>query len=83
MRIKHVLPAFAIVGLLVASPAFANHCPMDMKQIDAALKTAQLSDADKAEVMKLRKEGEALHNAGDHAKSVETLAKAKAILKIE
>jgi hypothetical protein len=54
-----------------------------MGKIDAALKTAQLSDADKAEVMKLRQDGEALHNSGDHAKSVETLAKAKAMLKIE
>jgi hypothetical protein len=47
------------------------------------MKTAQLSEADMAEVMKLRAEGEKLHDSGDHAKSVEALAKAKAILKIE
>ncbi len=83
MLTKRILPGFALIGLLVAAPAYASQCPMDMGKIDAALTTAQLSDADKAEVMKLRQEGEAEHKPGDHAKSVETLAKAKAILKIE
>ncbi len=83
MRILHILPVLAMAGALVAAPALASQCPMDVGKIDAALKTAELSEADKAEVMKLRDEGEALHNSGDHAKSVETLAKAKAILKVE
>ena len=80
--LKRILPVFALVALL-STPVFASHCPVDMKQIDEALKTAKLSEADKAEVTKLRAEGQALHESGDHAKSVETLAKAKAILKIE
>ena len=83
MILKRILPALAVVGLLAATPAFANQCPVDMGKIDEAMKTAKLSEADMAEVMKLRAEGEAAHNGGDHAKSVETLAKAKAILKIE
>lgn len=78
-----ILPAIAIIGLLAATPAFAGQCPVDMGKIDEAMKTASLSEADKAEVMKLRAEGEAQHNGGEHGKSVETLAKAKAILKIE
>jgi hypothetical protein len=81
--LKQVLALAAVVGVLVAAPAFANQCPMDMSKIDEAMKTAELSETDHAEVMKLRAEGEALHNAGDHAKSVETLAKAKQMLGIE
>ena len=83
MMLRRILPALAVIGGLAATPAFANHCPMDMAQIDEAMKTAQLSDADKAEVVKLRAEGEKLHKDGDHAKSVEVLAKAKAILKLQ
>jgi hypothetical protein len=81
--LKQVLALAAVVGILIAAPAFANQCPMDMQKIDEAMKTAELSEADQAEVVKLRAEGEALHNAGDHAKSVETLAKAKQMLGIE
>ena len=81
--LKQVLALAAVVGVLVAAPALANQCPTDMGKIDEAMKTAELGEAEHAEVMKLRAEGEALHNAGDHAKSVETLAKAKAMLGIE
>lgn len=57
--------------------------PVDMQQIDAALAAhPKLSAEQLAEVKKLRAEGEAQHNAGDHAASVETLAKAKKILGI-
>lgn len=63
--------------------AFARQCPQDMAKIDAALKTANLSASDKAQVQKYRKEGEALHNAGKHPESEATLAKAKAILKVK
>ena len=80
--LKKILPIFAVAALL-ATPVFASQCPMDIGKIDAALKTSQLSDGDKADVMKLRDEGQKAHDGGDHAKSVETLAKAKAILKIE
>ncbi|MGD9535731.1 MAG: hypothetical protein AB7P52_03060 [Alphaproteobacteria bacterium] len=81
--LKQVLALAAVVGVLVAAPAFAFQCPMDMKKIDEALNTAQLSEADRAEVTKLRAEGEAFHQAGKHDESVATLAKAKALLGIE
>jgi hypothetical protein len=68
--------------LTVASPAYAMHCPADMAKIDAALETAQLSDADLAKVKELRAKGEELHNAGNHQESVDTLAEAMAILGI-
>jgi len=65
-----------------ATSAFAFHCPKDMKAIDAALPNAKLSAEQMAEVKKLRAEGEALHKAGKHQESVDTLAKAMKILGI-
>lgn len=75
---------FAAAALAVASSAaLATHCPADMKAIDEALaKKPTLAAADLAEVTKLRAEGEALHKAGKHQESVDTLAKARKILGI-
>lgn len=72
----------ATIVACLAGPAFAGQCPADMAQIDAAMETAQLSDADKAMVAELRAKGEELHNSGNHAESVETLGQAKVILGI-
>ena len=69
--------------LLASTSAFAMHCPADMKKIDAALAAnPKLSDAQMAEVKKLRAEGEALHKEGKHQESVDTLAKAMKLLNI-
>jgi len=72
------------LGLMLASAsALAFHCPADMKKIDAALsKSPKLGDAQMSEAKKLRAEGEALHKAGKHQESVDTLAKAMKILGI-
>jgi len=78
---KMILPLAA--ALAFATPAFASQCPGGMAKIDAALQTASLSEADLAEVTALRATGEQQHAAGNHAASVETLAKAKSILNIE
>lgn len=77
-----MLLSIAVVACL-AGPAFASQCPMDMSKIDAAMQTAQLSDADKTKVTELRAKGEELHQSGNHAESVKTLGEAKAILGIE
>ena len=70
--------------LFVATSAFAFHCPMDMKKIDEALaKKPTLTEAQMKEVTKLRADGEALHKAGKHQDSVDTLAKATKILNIK
>ena len=70
--------------VLASSSAFAFHCPKDMKAIDAALaKNPKLSAQQMAEVKKYRAEGETLHKAGKHQESVDTLAKAMKILKIQ
>lgn len=67
-----------------SSAAFAFHCPADMKKIDAALaKNPTLSAQQMADVKKFRADGEALHKSGKHQASVDTLAKAMAILGVK
>ncbi|MBX3603824.1 MAG: hypothetical protein KF788_01055 [Piscinibacter sp.] len=66
---------------LAAGGAFAFHCPVDMKEIDAKLAThPKLSEADAAKVKQLRADGEAAHKAGKHEESVKMLGEAKKIL---
>lgn len=74
----------SIALLLALAPvtAFANMCPSEMAAIDAALQTASLSEADMNKVKELRQRGEELHDAGDHAGSLEALGEAKALLGI-
>ena len=75
----------ALVAALAfaSSAAFAFHCPKDMKAIDEALaKNPKLTEAQMKDVKKYRAEGEALHKAGKHQESVDTLAKAEKILGI-
>jgi len=66
--------------LALATPAFATHCPTLMMKIDEAMKTAQLDDAKKAQVMDLYNKGKAEHEAGDHAASEADLNEALKIL---
>lgn len=76
--------AFAAALLVAAAPAFAGHCPMEMKSIDEALaKNPKLTAAQMTDVKKYRAEGEAQHKAGKHADSVATLAKAQKILGVK
>jgi hypothetical protein len=78
---KRILSAAA--ALLFSTAALAFHCPADMKKIDEAMaKNPKLTEAQMAEVKKYRTEGEALHKAGKHQESVDTLAKAMKILNI-
>ena len=79
MKIRTTIAAFALA--VASGVAFGMHCPVDMKAIDDALaKKPQLSAEQLAQVKKYRADGEALHKAGKHQESVDTLAKAKAIL---
>jgi hypothetical protein len=78
---KRILMAAA--ATLFSAAALAFHCPADMKKIDEALaKNPKLTAAQMADVKKYRAEGEALHKAGKHQESVDTLAKAMKILNI-
>jgi hypothetical protein len=74
--------AVAVLATSLAGPAFAFHCPADMAKIDAALPNAQLSEADRAKVMELRKQGEELHKAGQHQASIDALAQAMQLMKL-
>ncbi|HXM82209.1 MAG TPA: hypothetical protein VN929_09835 [Burkholderiales bacterium] len=77
---------FALIVALAfaSSAALAFHCPADMKKIDEALaKNPKLSSQQMTEVKKYRAEGEALHKAGKHQESVDTLARAMKILDIK
>jgi hypothetical protein len=74
----------AVATLFAAGTAVASQCPGDMKKIDEALdKKPQLSASQMDEVKKYRSEGEALHKAGKHKESVDTLAKAMKILNVK
>jgi hypothetical protein len=81
MKIRSTALFAALV--LASASAFAFHCPADMKKIDAALaKSPKLTAQQAADVKKFRADGEALHKAGQHRESVDTLAKAMKILGI-
>jgi hypothetical protein len=80
MKFRSVVAASA---LLASGAAFAFHCPADMKKIDEALANSpKLTAEQMAEVKKLRADGEALHKAGKHQESVDTLAKAMKMLNV-
>lgn len=82
--VRHLFAAAFAASLLGAAPmALAGSCPMDMAAIDKAMSGAKLNDSEKAEVTKLRAEGEALHKSGQHPQSMAKLAEAKKILKIQ
>jgi hypothetical protein len=75
--------ALFLATIFAAGTAFAFHCPQDMAKIDAALaKNPTLSATQMSEVKKYRADGEALHKAGKHQESIDTLAKAMKILGI-
>jgi hypothetical protein len=76
--------SLAAAALLFSTSALAFHCPQDMKKIDDALaKNPKLTEAQMTDVKKYRAEGEALHKAGKHQESIDTLGKAMKILNIQ
>jgi hypothetical protein len=82
MKIRTI--ALFTATLFAAGTAFAFHCPQDMKKIDGALaQNPKLTTAQLDEVKKYRAEGEALHKAGKHQESIDTLEKAEKILGIK
>ena len=73
----------AALALATSSLAFANSCPMLMKEIDAKLSSnPTLSAADMSKVKTLRADGEAFHKAGKHPESEKALGDAKKLLGI-
>jgi len=79
---KQLIAVTALLAL--TNPAFAGHCPADVKVIDAALEAGtDLNEQQLAQVKDLRDEGEALHKSGNHGESTKTLHEAMEILGIE
>ncbi|CAH2398873.1 hypothetical protein [Mesorhizobium ventifaucium] len=74
--------SLAVFLAVVPATAFANSCPTIMAEIDAALPTATIAEADKTKVKELRAQGEKLHAAGDHAGSEAALNQAKSMIGI-
>jgi len=80
---KRIAVVAAVMVMAWVSPAFANSCPIDMKEIDEALaKGTKLKAADLDKIKQWRAEGEKLHKAGKHKQAEATLEKAKAKLGI-
>ena len=81
MNTRHVLLGAVLSAFSL--PAFASHCPTDVKAIDDALAAGpQISEEQMQEVKMLRDEGASLHEAGNHADSETALHKAMEILEI-
>ncbi|MCX8504559.1 MAG: hypothetical protein ORN52_11370 [Beijerinckiaceae bacterium] len=72
----------SLIALSFAAPALANHCPMDMKKIEAAMKTTMADDATKKKVMELYNKGKAEHESGNHEASMKDLGEAMKLLGI-
>jgi hypothetical protein len=80
---KSILLAAAVV-VAMTSPAFAKHCPKDVKIIDEALpKATGLTEMQMTEVKALRDKGDALHKSGKHGESIKVLHEAIKILGVE
>ena len=75
-RMKKLVMALAVVSLL-AGPAFANQCPLLIKQIMDA--TAGKTDDASKKAVAMANEAKALHESGKHAESI---AKAQEAAKV-
>ena len=65
----------------LALPAQAGGCPGLVKDITAKLEQSKLSAEKKAEVAKLRDQGDQLHKQGKHGESMTVLRRAQSMLK--
>ena len=79
MRMHATFLAATLVAVL-SGPAFASECPTHVQKIDEVLASADLSEEQKAEIQRLRDEGQRLHSEGRHQEAMETLAQAEELL---
>lgn len=77
---KKILMALVLV-LATAGAAFANQCPLLLKQISDA--TAGKTDDASKKANALAAEAKALHDSGKHAESVAKAKEAAAAIKLE
>ena len=77
---KTILVAAAVLMAMTA-PAFAKHCPKDVKIIDQSLvKATGLNKMQMTEVKALRDKGAAHHKSGNHGEAIKALHAAAKIL---
>lgn len=76
---RTTLAALAVLALSTI-PALAAHCPADAAAITAALEKVSVSGEIEAQIVALRDEGMALHEAGNHRESEAKLAEAMRLL---
>ncbi|WP_447593874.1 hypothetical protein [Aquipseudomonas campi] len=73
--------ALLLVLTLFSGSLWAMHCPQEMARIDSLLQSDPPADPEvKAEVERLRNEGEQLHKSGNHEESVKVLEEALNLL---
>ena len=77
---KKILMALVLV-MATAGAAFANQCPLLIKQISDA--TAGKTDDASKKANALAAEAKALHDSGKHAESVAKAKEAAAAIKLE
>ena len=78
-----ILVAAAVV-VAMTSPAFAKHCPKDVKIIDQSLpKATGLNEMQMTQVKALRDKGAAFHKSGKHGESIKVLHEAIKVLGVE
>jgi len=80
---KRYFLIFGVVASLgFVSPALAD-CAQDLDQVNAAMETTSLSDADKAKVEELKAVAMEKQSAGDDSGCQADLVMAKTILQLE
>ena len=80
---KTILVAVAVLMAMTA-PAFAKHCPNDVKIIDQSLANAKgLSNTQMTEVKALRDKGAAFHKSKNHGEAIKALHAAVKILGVK
>ncbi|HZB62867.1 MAG TPA: hypothetical protein VE423_09370 [Microvirga sp.] len=79
MGTRSALLAAALVAVL-APPALAYQCEAFIELLDQKMAEQELSQEQKAELRRLRDEGQRLHEQGQHEASMEVLERAEMML---
>lgn len=78
--IRALAACLLTVSLVQSSPALAHQCPQLMARVDQGLGGGELTDEDREFVVTLRRQGEELHEEGDHDDAIAVLEHALELL---
>jgi len=79
---KPAFLAFAVIAV-TTMPALADNCADDVKKIEAALASTEISSEERAQLEDMKKQAAQLCAAGNTQESLDVSAEAKAMLNIE